>query len=618
MIQFISKLNRKIKYSIVLLTDLITLIFCFFFALTLRLNELFPFEWLYESLSTLLLMLGCTIVFFFVFRLHRTKTSDFNITTSYNALAMVATVTLISLILNIYFQMGAPRTVPLIAGILFILAVILSRVIGFKLFQMLILWDSNRIAIAIYGAGAAGTQLAATLLNSTFYKPVLFVDENPHLQGLDILGLKVYEPTYLKDLVRRGMVEEILLALPNLTATQRKRVAEQLKNIDCKIKEVPVYEEIIKSGNLLSSLQEINSEDLLARSTVEIEMTKNLRIYKDANIFVSGAGGFIGSELCRMILKINPKRLIIFEISEISLYNIEKELRLLIDKQDIELIPVLGSVCDLSLLTHLFKSYEISVVLHTAAYKHVPLVESNTIEGIKNNIFGTKVIAEAATNCDVKNFMLISTDKAVRPTSVMGATKRVAELILQNLQKKDRNKCTFSMVRFGNVLGSSGSVIPLFKEQIEQGGPVVVTHKDVTRYFMTANEAAQLVLVANSYAKGGDVFVLDMGDPVKIIELAMRMIELSGYTIRDKDNPDGDIEIKISKLRPGEKLYEELLIDKGTLETPHIKIMRAEESDLPSKEMESALKKLQRVIVNQDEKVAKEILFEINRKSNNL
>lgn len=531
---------------------------------------------------------------------------------------MVATVTLITLILNMYFQMGAPRTVPLITGIIFILAVIFSRITGLKLLQMLILRDANRTAIAIYGAGAAGTQLAATLLNSTFYKPVLFVDENPYLQGLYILGLKVYEPTYLKNLVRRGKVEEILLAMPSLTATQRKRVGEQLKDIDCKVKEVPVYEEIIKSGNLLSSLQEINPEDLLARTAVEIEMTKDLRMYKDANVFVSGAGGSIGSELCRMILKINPKRLVVFEISEIGLYNIEKELRLLIDKQNIELIPVLGSVCDLSLLTNLFKRYEIGIVLHTAAYKHVPLIESNAIEGIKNNIFGTKVIAEAAMNCGVKNFMLISTDKAVRSTSVMGATKRVAELILQNLQKKDRNKCTFSMVRFGNVLGSSGSVIPLFKEQIKQGGPVIVTHEEITRYFMTVNEAAQLVLVASSYAEGGDVFVLDMGDPVKIIELAIRMIELSGYTIRNKDNPGGDIEIKISKLRPGEKLHEELLIEKGTLETPHIKVMRAEESYLPLKEMDSALKKLQRAIANQDDKVAIEILFEINRKSNNL
>lgn len=531
---------------------------------------------------------------------------------------MVTVVTLVSFISNTYFQMGAPRTVPLITGVLFLLAVVFSRIIALKLIQMLILRASDRKPVAIYGAGSAGTQLAATLAYSTFYKPVLFVDENPYLQGLDISGLKVYEPARLKNFVEQGRIKEVLLAMPRLEASQRKRVGKQLEDIDCKVQEVPTYEEVIKSGDLLSSLREINPEELLGRSKVEIELTKNSTLYKDANVLVSGAGGSIGSELCRMIIKINPKRLVIFEMSEFSLYNIERELKPITDEQGIELIPILGSVCDASLLMNIFKRYEIDVVLHAAAYKHVPLVECNILEGIKNNVFGTKVIAEAAMNSGVKNFTLISTDKAVRPTSVMGATKRVAELILQNLQEEGRGNCIFSMVRFGNVLGSSGSVIPLFKQQIEQGGPVIVTHQDITRYFMTINEAAQLVLVASSYAEGGDVFVLDMGEPVKIIELAKRMVNLSGYTVRDKDNPDGDIEVKISQLRPGEKLYEELLIDENILKTPHVKIMRAEESKLLPKKMNSALKKLEKAIANQDSESAKQILFSINAECNGL
>ena len=618
MLNFVSKLSRRIKYTIILFTDLISLVFCFFFALILRLNDPLPFEWFLKSSNVLLLMLACVTIFFFIFRLHLKKISSFNISSSYSVAAMVIIVTLISFILNNYFQLGAPRTVPLITGVLFFIAMIFSRVVANRLIQMLILSSLDRKAVAIYGAGSAGTQLVSTLANSTFYKPVLFIDENPYLQGLDISGLRVYDPSCLKDFVKEGKVEEVLLAMPSLKASLRKRVGKQLEDIDCKVQEVPAYEEIIKSGDLLSSLREINPEELLGRNNVKIELSENSAIYNGANVLVSGAGGSIGSELCRMIVKVNPKRLVIFEMSEFSLYNIEKELKLLTDEQGIELIPVLGSVCDSSLLKNLFKRYEIDVVLHAAAYKHVPLVECNTLEGIKNNVFGTKVIAEAAMNSGVKNFTLISTDKAVRPTSVMGTTKRIAEIILQNLHEERNGECIFSMVRFGNVLGSSGSVIPVFKQQIELGGPVVVTHQDITRYFMTINEAAQLVLVASSYAEGGDVFVLDMGEPVKIIELARSMIELSGFTVRDKDNPDGDIEIKIGELRPGEKLYEELLIDENILKTPHTKIMRAQEGKLSSKKMASALKRLETAITNQDAKVAKEILFEINRDCNNL
>lgn len=616
--QFISNLDRRVKYAIFLVVDIVCLIFCFFVALVLRLNDPLPIERFATASGVLGLMLICLVVCFFVFRLHLKKTSSSDLNSAFDVVLMVATITTVTFILNAYFRLGSPRTVPLITGALFLLAVLANRIIARKILQNIIYRSSDRIAVAIYGAGSAGTQLASTLFNSARYKPALFVDENPYLQGLDISGLRVYPPSRLKEMVQRGRVEEVLLAMPSLKSSQRERVGKLLEGIDCKVQEVPAYEEIIKSGDIVSSLREINPDELLGRTKVEIKLAETDVIYKGANVLVSGAGGSIGSELCRMILKIAPKRLVLFDLSEFSLYKIERELKPLADAAGIELVPVLGSVCDGVLLTRIFKQYEIRVVLHAAAYKHVPLVESNILQGIRNNVYGTKVIAEVAMQCGVKNFTLVSTDKAVRPTSVMGATKRIAELILQDLHETGSGDCVFSIVRFGNVLGSSGSVIPLFRQQIEQGGPVVVTHEDVTRYFMTISEAAQLVLVASSYAEGGDVFLLDMGQPVKIIDLARRMIELSGYSIRDKNNPDGDIEVQIGNLRPGEKLYEELLIGGDILATPHPKIMRAQEGNLSSREMVVIFKKLDKAVAAQNFESAKAILFEANKACNNL
>lgn len=618
MLHFLSQMDRRFKYAIFLVADLFCVAISYFIALIFRLNDPFPIEWFSKTQNVLLLLLVCTAVFFFLFRLHLKKTSSFDVNTAYDLAFMVAAVTLVAFVSNSYFEMGSPRTVPLITGALLLVAVFATRMTARKILEILLLKSSDRKPVAVYGAGSAGTQLAITLFTSPQYKPVMFIDENPYLQGLDISGLRVYPPSRLKEMVEKGKVEEVLLAMPSITPSQRGRIGKLLEDIDCKVQEVPAYEEIIKSGDLVSSLREINPDELLGRSKVEIKLAETDVIYKNANVLVSGAGGSIGSELCRMILQIGPKRLVLFEVSEFSLYKIERELRPIADKAGIDLVPILGSITDAVLLRKLFTSYEIGVVLHAAAYKHVPLVESNILEGIKNNVFGTKVIAETAMKSGIRNFTLVSTDKAVRPTSVMGATKRIAELILQDLHEGGSGQCTFSMVRFGNVLGSSGSVIPLFRQQIEQGGPLIVTHEDVTRYFMTINEAAQLVLVASSYAEGGDVFVLDMGQPVKIIDLARRMIEMSGYTVRDENNPYGHIEIRIGDLRPGEKLYEELLIDENILTTPHPKIMRAQEGKLSSKALASLLVKLEKAIASQNANVAKTILFEANRDCNNL
>lgn len=339
----------------------------------------------------------------------------------------------------------------------------------------------------------------------------------------------------------------------------------------------------------------ISSDDLLGRNVVDLDVPDVVRTFADRSVLISGAGGSIGSELCRQVLSCSPRRIVLFELCEFALYSIDREIRPFAEAAGVEVACVLGSICDRGRIRSVMQEHGVEIVLHAAAYKHVPLVEGNEIEGVKNNVFGTRVLAEVARELHVERFIMISTDKAVRPTNVMGATKRLAEMIVQDLQSRSRTT-RFAIVRFGNVLGSSGSVIPLFKSQIAVGGPVTVTHPEVTRYFMAISEAAGLVLLAGAYAQGGDVFVLDMGRPVRIIDLARRMIELSGLTVRDALNPDGDIEIRFIGLRPGEKLYEELLIDSAVLPTPHPKILRARETCPSAAEVAGIIRALQAAI----------------------
>lgn len=606
---YILGIKRIYKIAIVLSFDIILVILSYFVALIFRLNDPFPIEWFIKSLEAIILMLTSTIFFTLILRVHLKKLSSFDLKSSKDIFLMVVLVTIITFTGNLYLNLGAPRTTPLIAGSILLILMILQRMSIVNSIQAYKSKNSNQISIAIYGAGSAGTQIAIMLSNSKQYKPVLFVDDNPYLHGLNVSGLRVYKPNKLPEFFNNGKIKEVFVAIPSIKLGLRNEIIQSLINIDCKVQEIPSYEEIIKSGDIVKSLRAVDPEQLLGRDKIQIEMEETGAFYENANVLVSGGGGSIGSELCRKIMKIRPRRLVILEMSELALYTIEKELKPLAVEYGIELVPVLGSVCDEALLSEVFKKNKISVVLHAAAYKHVPLVEANIIEGIKNNIFGTKIIAKIAQKYGVKRFTLVSTDKAVRPTSVMGATKRISELALQDLQEKGGN-CIFSMVRFGNVLGSSGSVIPLFKKQIEQGGPVTITHKNVTRYFMTIPEAAQLVLLASSFAKGGEVFVLDMGEPIKIIDLAKRMIHLSGFSIRDDKNENGDIEIQIGELRPGEKLYEELLISGNMLETPHPKILSTAEAKLSSDKMDKIYKELLKCINNQNETEAKNIIFD--------
>ncbi len=487
---------------------------------------------------------------------------------------------------------GFPRSVPIIFGMLALLYTSGTR------FAMRA-WIQSRTQAAslepviIYGAGKKGVELSRLLLQQGHYRPIAFIDNNKTLQRSSIDGVYVYAPRELGQLLKETRARQVFLAIGN-DDNSRRDVIDFLADFSVRVRLIPDLEQLTSGRLSLANVRDVGIEDLLGRSEVEALPHLLNRSVKDRAVMVTGAGGSIGSELCRQILRQQPGLLVLLDQSEFGLYQIHRELAALAEEQNlpVPLVTVLGSVTDGALLGRTFRRHKIETVYHAAAYKHVSLVENNVIQGLKNNTFGTLYCAQAAMDAGVDNFILISTDKAVRTTSVMGASKRLAEMILQALQE-DSTSTRFSMVRFGNVLGSSGSVVPLFSEQIESGGPVTVTHAEVTRYFMSIPEAAQLVLQASSMAQGGDIFLLDMGQPVKILDLAHRMIHLKGYSIKDEDNPDGEIEIQFTGLKPGEKLHEELLVSGDVEGTDHRKIMRAHEGYLPWVELRGALNTLE-------------------------
>jgi FlaA1/EpsC-like NDP-sugar epimerase len=454
--------------------------------------------------------------------------------------------------------------------------------------------NSIKHNVVIYGAGSSGVQLANALGFSQEYRPVAFLDDDPHLQKQQINALPVYGFNRLGQLIKTKQIHQVLLAMPSISRSRRREIVDKLEPFPVHVRTIPGMTDLVSGKAQLNELREVGLDDLLGRDPVLPQKELLTACIGEKNVLVTGAGGSIGSELCRQIILLNPKSIILYEISEYALYAIENELEKIKEKYNLDLllIPLLGSVLDKQRLQYVLKIYEINTIYHAAAYKHVPLVEHNVIEGIKNNIFGTYCSAKIALEMGVETFVLISTDKAVRPTNIMGASKRFAELILQGLSQENEARTHYCMVRFGNVLGSSGSVVPLFQEQIQHGGPVTVTHPDIIRYFMTIPEAAQLVIQASAMGEKGEVFVLDMGEPVKIHDLAKRMIHLSGLTVKDDKNPDGDIEIIITGLRSGEKLYEELLIGDNATGTQHPRIMQAEETPLLLEELAKVLDEL--------------------------
>ena len=503
---------------------------------------------------------------------------------------------------------GIPRSVILINWALTLLVIGGSRLSARWLFsEAQSDSESQRRNVVIYGAGSAGRQLSTALMQSNEYSPVAFLDDESKIQRQFINGVEVFSLNSLSRLIDDKNVIEVLLAIPSISRMRRNEIINFLEPYPILVRSLPGVAEIAQGKVKVSDLHEISIQDLLGRDPVPANhKLLNLNV-ADKIVMITGAGGSIGSELCRQVLLLKPKLLILYELNEFALYTIDKEL-LGLNVIDIKIFPILGSVNNTKRLSRVFKKFGVQTIYHAAAYKHVPMVEFNNTEGVSNNIFGTLNIAKTAINENVGTFVLISTDKAVRPTNTMGATKRFAEMILQALSA-EQNGTRFTMVRFGNVLDSSGSVIPLFKKQIKDGGPVTVTDKDIIRYFMTIPEAVELVIQAGAMGQGGDVFVLDMGEPIRIVDLAKKMIHLSGLQVKDSTNPDGDIEIKYIGLRSGEKLYEELLIGDNVLETDNPMIMRAQEGTLDWNDLKLLLDKLEKAINSDDQKKLRELLI---------
>jgi FlaA1/EpsC-like NDP-sugar epimerase len=590
MISYILNAKRKSKRLISVGYDLVAIPLSIYLALALRHGTAIP-EIHQSVITSIIITTLASVAIFIKLGLYRAVVR-FMAEKTFGAIMIGSCLSALTLATS-SFLLQAP--LPRSAVIIYLFSVLI--LIGApRLFIRAIvnqIGKTDKEPVLIYGAGNQGIALANSLMNSEIYRPCAFIDDNKRKQKSVIHGLKVYPASQLDELLESGQRKKVLLALGSASGSARKRLLEQLASKRIEVLTTPSVNDIVSGKAKIEEVKKVDIEDLLGRDSVTPRSELIQQCISDKVVAVTGAGGSIGSEICRQVLQQKPTKIVLIELNEFSLYTIEQELNLLKEAQSLELeiISILGSVQKEHRLKTVFETFKVETVYHAAAYKHVPMVEHNVVEGVRNNVFGTWYCAEAAIKANVKNFVLISTDKAVRPTNVMGTSKRVAELVLQALAQRQKDT-RFTMVRFGNVLGSSGSVVPLFHRQIQQGGPITVTHPDIIRYFMTIPEAAQLVIQAGSMGKGGDVFVLDMGEPVKITDLARKMIHLSGLSEKHGENLGGDIAIEYSGLRPGEKLYEELLVGNNVEGTEHPRIMSANEVHLTWPETHNLLNRL--------------------------
>lgn len=606
-LKLVLDLPRSTKRAVMITADVIMMPFALYAAITLRLgtveHHIGGGGWLYVA------VLITTLPVFTKLGLYRAVIRYIG---GKALIAVVAGVTLSVVLLLILNLTVTHKEVPSGAFVIY-WTLALLYVAGSRYLVRLALQTSNGSAerVAIYGAGEAGIRLAMALQGGKDLRPVVFVDDHHALHDSVINGLEVFSPDELPALIAEYGITGVLLAVPAETRRRRREILTRLESLGIHVRTIPDLSDIASGRARVDEIHEVDVSDLLGRDAVPPNQALFSASIQGKAVLVTGAGGSIGSELCRQIIRLAPTRLLLLEMSEIALYNIEKELRLIGARESLslEIVALLGNAHHKYRMREILQSYGVQTVYHAAAYKHVPIVEQNMIEGIHNNVFATWHAAEAALETHVETFVLVSTDKAVNPANVMGATKRFAELVLQGLQRRGAST-RFCMVRFGNVLASSGSVVPLFHEQIARGGPVTVTHPDVIRYFMTIPEAAQLVLQAASMAKGGDVFVLDMGKPVRIDDLARRMVNLMGLTVRDDKHPDGDIDIEYTGLRPAEKLFEELLIGDNVTGTEHPMILRAMEHSLPWERVQALLDELLVVMRKFDCRRARELLLD--------
>jgi FlaA1/EpsC-like NDP-sugar epimerase len=607
MVRRIDLIPSSIKLLIVLAYDLFAICSAFFLAYLIRVGiEGIQISW--KEIAVFFTVTLSTFLLFYLFDMYTSIVRYFNAKAFLRVQSLLVVTTALFYLSGFIFDAFVPRSVPIVFFVLTSVMIAGARsLVGFIVEKQ---WFDEREGVVIYGASNAGRQLVHALSLGNKYQPLAFLDEKKRYQGRTVLGLKIFSHLQVNQLVSKYGQFKVLIAIPQVDPIRLKQIVASLEPFALELLIVPSMSDIVSGKRTIDELREVSVDELLGRKTVEpIAELLSANICNKV-VMVSGAGGSIGKELCRQITQHNPTKLILLDVCEAFLYEIHQELTefLVENNNDLIIEPLIGNVQNGMLMSHIFHKYKVQTIYHTAAYKHVPMVEHNVIAGVTNNVLGTYEIAQAAIYCEVETFVLISTDKAVRPTNVMGATKRLAELILQGLAKKDHDT-RFVMVRFGNVLGSSGSVVPLFKKQIKKGGPITITHPDIIRYFMTIPEAAQLVLQAGAMGTGGDVFVLDMGNPVKIIDLAYKMTHLMGLTIKDDKNPTGDIAIKFSGLRPGEKLFEELLIDDNAKKTFHKRILSANERSLPWAEVAEIISKLTDAMRDEDVIKIKQLLM---------
>ena len=590
MISYFLNAPRSRKRTYAVIYDLISIPIAAYLAIALRYGDIFP-DLPSETLTAILLTTAVSVPFFVRLGLYRAVVRFMTGRAFFTLGLGIAASALLFATFAFFTQASVPRSSLIIY--LFTAYALLGSP------RLVIRSLSNQAAklkaepVLIYGAGTQGIALENALRESETYRPFAFIDDDPAKAGITIHGLRVYKREQIAEVTQKFGTKKLLLALGRTGKAQRKAIVEQLADMPLEVLTAPSVTDVISGKATITEIKEVDIEDLLGREPVLPDVSLLHKDIFGKNVLVTGAGGSIGSELCRQILINNPRQLVLVELNEYSLYRIDQELNILKAQHQLssKIIPILGSVQKQNRLENIFSAFDVNTIYHAAAYKHVPMVEHNVVEGVRNNVFGTWFCAEAAVKAGVGKFVLISTDKSVRPTNVMGASKRVAELVLQALATRQADT-VFAMVRFGNVLGSSGSVVPLFRKQIKEGGPITVTHPDIIRYFMTIPEAAQLVIQAGAMATGGDVYVLDMGEPVRITDLARRMIHLSGLTEKTKEHPEGDIGIHFTGLRPGEKLYEELLVGDNVKETAHTRIMSAHENFIPWPETHNLLHRL--------------------------
>lgn len=608
---FSGELGRKPKQFLLIAFDFIVLFFAVWLGYTLRYGYWFVPNTTQAGLMILAPVIAVPVfVKFGLYRAVIRYLPERALWTIAWAVSVAALIWIALLFVAEVWRVGAvPRSVPVLYWLFAILLIGGTR---FAI-KRLLRWGEPReaaVRVVVYGAGSAGTQLANALRSHGHQHVVGFIDDDKHLAGRDVAGIRVYPPSYLSELIENVGVKEVILSVPSVDPARRRQILADLARYSVRIRALPAISDLVSGKYLINQVREIDIDDLLGRSSVASDATLMGGFLSGRTILVSGAGGSIGSELTRLIAKWSPTKIVLLEASEFALYQIE---RVLIGLGNVSVVPVLGSVANDELVRQVFATHKIDVVFHAAAHKHVPLVEANALEGVRNNVFGTSVIANAALDSGVSHFVLISTDKAVRPTNVMGATKRWAELIVRGCGEKSRlsgRDQRFCAVRFGNVLGSNGSVVPLFKEQILAGGPVTLTDENMTRYFMSIHEAAELIVQAGALSQGEDIFLLEMGEPVRIRDLAENMVRLSGMSVRDAANPGGDIEIVVVGKRPGEKMYEELFYDEAHAErTTQPKILRASSRELPGRQVETALASLKAALLAQDEVRVRDVLF---------